>query len=130
MQEGLDELTYPLWFSPAFDAWEEAKRQCLSDLSASERDLVDTASLEGILADVKRAEETHSESSKSRKLSKRLNPVISGIEQYGKGLDILAGTAQGILSPLWGGIRILLHVSSLYQIPPPSFLWLGFLGRG
>lgn len=73
---------------------------------------MNTASLEGILADVQRAEEKHSEGSKARKLSRRLRPVISGIEQYGKAVDILTGAAQGILSPLWGGIRILLHVSS------------------
>lgn len=71
-----------------------------------------TASLEEILADVQRTEERHSEGSKARKLSRRLRPMISGIEQYGKAVDILTGAAQGILSPLWGGIRILLHVSS------------------
>lgn len=102
----------PWLYSPVFDVWEEAKRQCLSDLSAAEQQLVNTASLEEILADVQRVEEKHSQGSKARKLSRRLRPVISGIEQYGKAVDILTGAAQGILSPLWGGIRILLHVSS------------------
>lgn len=104
-------------YSPVFKAWEEAKEQCMSDLSTAERQLVNTASLEEILADVKRTEEKHSEGSKSRKLSRRLRPVISGIEQYGKAVDVLAGAAQGVLSPLWGGIRILLHVSSVWQSP-------------
>lgn len=125
VQGGLDELTLRSSSSPVFDAWEEAKRQCLSDISASEQQLIDTATLQRILADVKRAEQNHGEFSKSRKLSKRLNPVISGIEQYGKALDILVGTSQGILSPLWGGIRILLHVSSLYK-PPPVFVFRPF----
>lgn len=87
------------------------------DLSAAEKQLVNTASLEEILADVKRTEEKHGEGSKSRKLSRRLRPVISGIEQYGKAVDILTGAAQGVLSPLWGGIRILLHVSPASQSP-------------
>lgn len=95
--------------------WKEAKKKWLSDviLSAEEKEFVKTSSLEEILADTNQADQLHGAFSNSRKLATRLKSLIIGIEQYGKALDVIAGAAPKILAPLWGGIRILLHVGSL-----------------
>ena len=69
------------------------------------------ASIEEILYDASAAEKRHGASSKSRALSRKLEPLVSAIDQYGQALDVYANACPLALSPLWGSIRVVLHVS-------------------
>ncbi|KAL9035547.1 MAG: hypothetical protein Q9180_004806, partial [Flavoplaca navasiana] len=41
----------------------------------------------------------------------KLQPMIAAIEQYGKALDVYANAYPLVLSPLWGSIRVVLHLA-------------------
>ena len=94
----------------AVDPWEAARSQYVEDLSAEERKLFETATLDNLLSTTIAAQKEHEETSHSRHISKKLEPFISAISQYGKALDIFSNTYSLAMAPLWGGIRVLLHV--------------------
>ncbi|KAI4235659.1 MAG: hypothetical protein LQ349_003012 [Xanthoria aureola] len=97
---------------PHKDAWTRARDRYIEDLNEEERALYATASPESIFYDASAAEKVHASSSSGIKIADKLAPLIAAIEQYSKALDVYANAYPLVLSPLWGSIRIVLHLAS------------------
>lgn len=103
---------------PSIDAWTRARERYVEDLSEEEREIYSKASTERIFYDASAAEKTHKANSSSRRFAtQKLKPLVDAIEEYGKALDVYANAYALVLCPLWGSIRVVLHV------------WLFFLLR-
>jgi hypothetical protein len=74
-----------------------------------------TKVVENLLEEIQVVEKAHKTKSLSRKTSAAIKPFIAGIEQYAAAFDVISNISPMILSPLWGGIRIVLHVSDKTQ---------------
>ena len=94
------------------NAWAHARERFLEDLDGPERKLFAEASLENIFYSASAAQKTHQESSRSRYLASKLDSLLAGIDQYGKAMDVFS-QASIFICPLWGALRIIIHVSSL-----------------
>ena len=83
-------------------------------LTPEEAKLFEAANIAKVVLDeVKEAEAAHKEKSKFRKVTEAIVPFIDGLQQYGQALDVLSN-ASDLLCPIWGGIRIILHVRTVY----------------
>lgn len=83
----------------------------LASLSPDENALFEaTKTAESLLQEVESANNEHKDASVSRKAGVALLPFIAGIEQYGQAIDVFANS-NDLLCPIWGSIRIVLHVS-------------------
>ena len=101
-------MTFPLDIR---DAWTRAKERYLEDLTPAERLLYSNATPESLLYDASAAEKLHGASSISRGALKRcLETLVGIIGPYGKALDVYTSAAPLVMSPLWGSIRVILHV--------------------
>ena len=101
----------------AVDPWEAARTQYMKDLSNEEQKLFETATLENLLDSTTAAQREHEEKSHSRHVSRKLKPLVNAVLQYGTALDIYANTYSIAMAPLWGSIRVLLHVrATFYEI--------------
>ena len=58
------------------------------------------------------AEKAHRDKSISRKVSQALKPFLQGVHQYGQALDVISNSSSMVLCPLWGGIRVMLHLAT------------------
>ena len=94
----------------AQDAWTRARERFVEDLSEEEKNLYYQSTPEMIFYDASAAQKQHSANSVSLNLAKKVQPLISAIEQYGNALDVYANAYPLALSPLWGSLRIVLHV--------------------
>ena len=93
------------------DAWTRARDRYTEDLSDEERDLYNKATIENIFYDASAAEKTHQAKSSTRQFAtQRLGPLLYAIAEYGKAIDVFANTSPLVLCPLWGSIRVVLHV--------------------
>ena len=93
------------------DAWTRAKERYLEDLTPAERLLYNNASPESLLYDVSAAEKLHRASSISRGRLKQCLETFNGIVgPYGEALDVYTSAAPLVMGPLWGSIRVILHV--------------------
>ncbi|KAL8869919.1 MAG: hypothetical protein Q9174_003911, partial [Haloplaca sp. 1 TL-2023] len=82
-------------------------------LSPDERELFKATTLaEQLLEEVKVAEQLHKDKSVSRRVSQALKPFLVGISQYSAALDVISNASDGILSPIWGSARIVLHLAA------------------
>ena len=97
---------------PAQDAWTRARDRYIEDLTDDEKRRYDKASPETLLDDASAAQKKHEANSTGRTVMEKLQPLVSAIEQYGSALDIYSNAYPIVLSPLWGSIRVLLHVNS------------------
>ncbi|KAL8632574.1 hypothetical protein Q9189_001726 [Teloschistes chrysophthalmus] len=80
------------------------------NLSPTEKELFKATTIaEQLLEEVKVAEKVHKDKSISRKVSQALKPFLAGINQYGAALDVISNCSNGILCPIWGSMRIVLH---------------------
>ena len=95
---------------PHQDAWTRARDRYAEDLTAEERAMFADASLEKVFYDASAAEKKHAASSKSRDLWSKLDPLVIAIEQYGEAIDVYSNAYPLALSPLWGSVRVVLHV--------------------
>ena len=95
---------------PLIDAWTRARERYVEDLSEEEREIY-KAPPESIFYDASAAEKTHRAHSASRRFAtEKLKPLVGAIEEYGKAIDVYANAYALILCPLWGSIRVVLHV--------------------
>ena len=92
------------------DAWTKARERFIQDLEESERLIYAEASLENIFYTASAAQKTHQEGSRSRYLASKLDVLLAGIDQYGKAMDVLS-QASPFICPLWGALRVVIHVS-------------------
>lgn len=95
----------------------------MEDLSEDEKHKYLEASPESIFYEASAAEKIHQSKSKSRKFLEKLQPFVNSVKAYGEALDVFANTYPLVMSPLWGGFRIVLIVSTMYNLGyPPSQL--------
>ena len=94
------------------DPWSRARNRYMEDLSEEEKKLFTNASLENLFYSASIAQKEHEERSRSRALYTKLEPFIAPIDQYSAALDVYSNACSLIMGPLWGSIRVLLHVSS------------------
>lgn len=89
----------------------DSARNFLASLSPDESALFEaTKTADSLLKEVESANNEHKDASVSRKAGAALLPFIAGIEQYGQAIDVFANS-NDLLCPIWGSIRIILHVS-------------------
>ncbi|KAL8993605.1 MAG: hypothetical protein Q9169_006219 [Polycauliona sp. 2 TL-2023] len=82
-------------------------------LSPNEKDLFKATTIADLLLEeVKTAEKIHKDKSISRKASQALKPLVRGIEQYGAALDVISNASSQFLCPIWGSMRVILHLAS------------------
>ncbi|KAI9857597.1 MAG: hypothetical protein M1813_008189 [Trichoglossum hirsutum] len=100
------------------DPWQLAKERYAEDLSKEEKAIFNgasAASLETYFYDASATEKINQANSKSRALLVKIQPFIASIEEYGKALDVYANITPLILGPLWGSIRVVLHLASSFE---------------
>ena len=68
------------------------------------------ASPEAILYDVSAVEKTHRATSSTKGVVKKLQPFIEAVEQYGAALDVYSNIYPLVMGPIWGSVRVVLHV--------------------
>ena len=95
---------------PHQDAWIRARDRYAEDLTAEERVMFNAATIETVFYDASAAEKKHAASSQTRDLMSKLDPFITAIEQYGEAMDVYSNAYPLVLSPLWGSVRVALHV--------------------
>ena len=95
---------------PHQDAWMRARERYTEDLTAEEKAMFNEASLEKVFYDASAAEKKHAASSKTRDVLRKLDPLVTSIEQYGEAIDVYSNAYPLALSPLWGSVRVVLHV--------------------
>lgn len=96
---------------PCKDAWARARDRYVEDLSEEEKTLYEHASPESLFYDASAAEKVHTSNSMSLNIMNKLQPLIAAIEQYGQALDVFSNAYSLVMSPLWGSIRVLLHLA-------------------
>jgi hypothetical protein len=99
----------------ATDPWSLARDRYMEDLNEEEKRLFANASLENLFYSASAAQKEHEQRSKSRAFSAALEPFVTAIDQYASALDVYSNTYSIAMSPLWGSIRVLLHVESTFH---------------
>ena len=92
------------------DPWEYARAMYMKDLSTQEQKLFESSTLETLLDSTVVAQKEHEEKSHLRQVSKKLEPFLSAIDQYSHALDVYTNIYPIAIAPIWGSIRVLLHV--------------------
>ena len=101
---------------PSIDAWTRARERFTEDLSLEEKELYSKATANSVFYGASAAEKTHKANSSSRRFAtEKLRPLVGAIVEYGKALDIYSNAYPLVLSPLWGSIRVVLHVGIKYS---------------
>ena len=96
----------------SFDPWNIAQARFFEGLDETERAIFDEATLENLFYHASNVERDDREESKARSVVRRMQPLISAVEDYGKALDAYANIAPLYLSPIWGSIRVVLAIVS------------------
>ena len=98
---------------PSIDAWTRARERFTEDLSLEEKELYSEATANSVFYRASAAEKTHKANSSSRRFAtEKLRPLVGAIVEYGKALDVYANAYPLVLSPLWGSLRVVLHVGT------------------
>jgi hypothetical protein len=93
------------------NAFETAKSKFLSSLSTQEAATLGTPhTAEDVLTEVRNAEENHRKKSTTRRYTKKIEPFLKGVEQYGKAIDVFVNVYPEVLSLIWGSVRLTLQV--------------------
>ena len=92
------------------DAWISARDRFVKDLNKEEQQRYFKASPESLLEDASAAEKLHSTKSTTRSVMEKLQPFVAAVEQYGTAIDVYSNTYSLALGPIWGSIKVLLHV--------------------
>ena len=99
------------------DPWIEARDSYMADLSPKERSLFENATLENLFEESRYLHQAYEKSSRVRKASRDLAPLLDEISAFGRALDVYANACPLIMSPLWGSIRVLLCVRQTFLLP-------------
>ena len=96
---------------PCKDAWTRARDRYVEDLSEEEKFLYEQATPELLFYDASAAEKVHTSDSTSLNVTKKLQPLVAAIEQYGQAVDVFSNAYPLVMSPLWGSIRVPLYLA-------------------
>ena len=103
-----------------YDAWTQARQRFSEDLDEDESLIFKNATFENVFYSASTAQKSHEANSKSRAVAAKIDNLLAGINEWGKALDVYANASALFLCPLWGSIRVLIHV----RIPIPiSLMW-------
>jgi hypothetical protein len=92
---------------------EDSAKSFVASLSTEENALYQATKAAGsLLQEIELANSEHKDVSVLRKASVALLPFIAGIEQYGQAMDVFANS-NDLLCPIWGSIRIVIHVRKI-----------------
>ncbi|KAF2654798.1 hypothetical protein K491DRAFT_600076 [Lophiostoma macrostomum CBS 122681] len=91
--------------------WEAAKAKFLDGLSQEEWQRFRNATPENLFYDASAAQKRHARGSRSWVLQQKTTSLVEGIAEYGKALDVYSNASSLILCPLWGSIRVVLHIA-------------------
>jgi hypothetical protein len=103
----LAQTTLPVSTRP----WETAKSRFLEGLTESERSMFGSATLENIFYQSSGTFERYKVDSKLWKFQVKVQPLLDAVEEYGSAMDVYANASSMILCPIWGSIRVVVHVS-------------------
>ena len=103
------------------DAWIRAQDRYIEDLNEEEQWMFFRASPESLLDDAITAEKSHGMNSATRGVMEKLQPFVAAIKQYGDAVDVYSSTYSLALGPIWGSIKVLLHVCT--QDPQSTFFY-------
>ncbi|KAJ4336307.1 hypothetical protein N0V87_005458 [Didymella glomerata] len=92
--------------------WEAAKSKFLLGLSEDEVKRFEEATPENLFYGASVIIKDHINGSRAWRLQERLASFTDALDDYGKALDVFVNTSPLILSPLWGSLRVLIHVRS------------------
>lgn len=92
--------------------WISARDRYVQDLSEEEQRMYFRASPESLLDDAITADRSHGTNSTTRKVMEKLQPFVAAIVQYGEAIDVYSSTYSLALGPIWGSVKVLLHVGS------------------
>lgn len=92
------------------DAWIRARDRYIEDLNEAEQRMFFNASPESLLNDVTTAEKSHGMNSTTRNVMEKLQPFVAAIVQYSDAINVYSSTYSLALGPIWGSIKVLLHV--------------------
>ena len=92
------------------DAWIRARDRYFGDLNEEEQRMFFMASPESLLDDTIIAEKSHGMNSTTRSVMGKLQPFVAAIRQYGDAVNVYSNTYPLVLGPIWGSIKVLLHV--------------------
>ena len=88
----------------------------IKDLTPDEKRLLGAANLsDAILQDAVELDRRHKGKSSGRKAAQKLKPLVDGINQYGAALDVLSNSSSLFLCPIWGSMRVILHLASEFS---------------
>ncbi|KAI8931644.1 hypothetical protein NX059_011294 [Plenodomus lindquistii] len=91
--------------------WETAKQRFLAGLSHEEAQEFRDATLENLFYNASAAQKRHAHGSRSWLVQERLSSLVDSIDDYGKALDVYSNTSGLILGPIWGSLRVILHIA-------------------
>lgn len=92
------------------DAWTRARNRFVEDLTDEEQRVFFQASPETILYDASAAEKIHQTKSTTRGVLTKIQPFVEAVVQYGQALDAYSNIYPLVMGPLWGSVRVVLHV--------------------
>ena len=93
--------------------WEAAKARFVEGLPQEQRDAFLSATAENIFYSASVAVSQYEQKSRTRWLQKKLQPLVTSLEDYGKAIDVITNSASLYLCPLWGCVRVVLQVSTI-----------------
>lgn len=100
----------------SLEPWTNAKNRFLDSLpDDADRQIFQEASLENLFYTASAGFQHHEFTSKIAKARKKLKPVLESLDGYSKALDVLSQSSASILCPLWGSLRIVLHLALSYE---------------
>jgi hypothetical protein len=91
--------------------WEAAKARFLEGLSSEDIQRFKEATLENLFFSGSAAQKRHAHDSRSWLMQDRLSSLVDAVDDYGKALDVYPNACGLIISPIWGSLRIVMHVS-------------------
>lgn len=90
--------------------WEDAKTRFIAGLSPEEAARFYAATPENLFYDASAAQKKHAQNSRAWLMQERISSLVDAIDDFGKALDVYSNTYGLVICPLWGSLRIILHV--------------------
>ncbi|KAK5655046.1 hypothetical protein OQA88_5945 [Cercophora sp. LCS_1] len=107
-------MTPRIDFSPA--TWSDAVKASRELLSKAERDRFGRSGPHDIITDFEGSQTAAGKSSRVQNILRKIQPLVSAIERFGKPLDVVVNASPEILSPAWGILRAVLIIARDYEL--------------
>lgn len=91
-------------------AWQIARARFVDGLPDDEQTLFDNAAPENLFYSSSAAFKQYDANSRLQAVRNKVQPMVDSIAAYGKAMDVFANMSPMVLGPLWGSLRVVLHV--------------------